>query len=277
VKCYEPAVGKSDFDWNEAPRQNSPGTQIIVKIPFSAYDFFAYLATGFILLAAADYAFDIGWLAKEKLPPAMLLLLIIGGYVAGHVVANVSSFLLEHLFVRRILGSPEETHFSPRAKGFWSYIFPIFNKPLPEETQNRVLARAKTAGIERPGRGLFFHCFAIVKRDKTTMERLNAFLNVYGFCRNACMASLFAAVILLYAGLRHFDRTTGSGIDKNKLEWAVVALLVAVGLFYRYLKFFKHYTEEVYRDYAEPPAAKAESQKSAETDSGSESEETSSE
>ena len=44
-----------------------------------------------------------------------------------------------------------------------------------------------------------------------------------------------------------------------------------------YEHFFKHYTEEVFRDYAEPPAAKAESQKSAETDSGSESEETSSE
>ena len=30
--------------------------------------------------------------------------------------------------------------------------------------------------------------------------------------------------------------------------------VIAIGLFYRYLKFFKHYTEEVFRGYAEPVA-----------------------
>ena len=36
--------------------------------------------------------------------------------------------------------------------------------------------------------------------------------------------------------------------------WAGVTIVIAIGLFYRYLKFFKHYTEEVFRDYAEPVA-----------------------
>lgn len=224
-----------------------------VKIPFSVYDFFAFLATGFVLLCAADHAFDVGWLTKDELPLGIILFLIVAGYVLGHIVANLSSFFLEHKFVRGMLKSPEETLFGEQAKGFWPFVFPIFFKPFPPETQRRVLDRARSAGVEQPGRALFLHCFAIVKRDRTTAERLSTFLNVYGFCRNMCMASLVSAVLLIYAGLRDFDWKTGTGFEKDKFVWAGVAVLVAIGLFYRYLKFFKHYTEEVFRDYAEPP------------------------
>ncbi len=220
-----------------------------MKIPFSVYDFFAYLTTGFLLLCAADYAFDIGWLQKEKVPPGIIGFLIVSGYILGHFVAHLSSFFLEHKFLRGVLKSPEETLFEKQAKDFWSYIFPIFYKPFPPETQQRVMSRAAAAGIERPGRALFFHCFAIVKRDKSTAERLGTFLNVYGFCRNMSMAALIAAGILLFATFQHWS---AAAIDTAKLAWAGVAIVVAIVLFYRYLKFFKHYTEEVFRDYAEP-------------------------
>lgn len=226
-----------------------------MKIPFSVYDFFAFLATGFLVLCAADYAFDLGWLQKEKLPPGMIVLLTLGAYVLGHLVANLSSYWLEHKFLRGVLKSPEETLFE-EAKGGWVRLFPIFYKPFPAETQKRVFDRAKAAGIHRPGRGLFFHCHSIVKRDQSTADRLSNFLNVYGFCRNMSMASLLSGVMLLYAAIRHMDWKTAAGLQTDKLVWAGVALVVAIGLFYRYLKFFKHYTEEVFRDYAEP-AAKA--------------------
>lgn len=222
-----------------------------MKIPFSVYDFFAYLATGFIVLSAADYAFGLGWLQKEKLPPGMIVFLTLGAYVLGHLVANLSSYFLEHRFLRGVLKSPEETLFN-ETKGGWALLFPIFFKPFPAETQKRVLDRAVAAGIIRPGRGLFFHCHSIVKRDKSTADRLGNFLNTYGFCRNASMASLIAAAILLCAAVRHMEWKTAEGLETDKLVWAAVAIIVAIGLFYRYLKFFKHYTEEVFRDYAEP-------------------------
>ena len=60
-----------------------------------------------------------------------------------------------------------------------------------------------------------------------------------------------AAALLLFAGLRNVNWSSLTGFECTKLIWAGVALVVAVGLFYRYLKFFKHYTEEVVRDYAE--------------------------
>lgn len=227
-----------------------------MKIPFSVYDFFAYLATGFVLLCAADYAFDLGWLQKDKLPPGMIGFMIVAGYILGHFVAHLSSYFLELKFLRGVLKSPEETLFEKQATGCWSYIFPIFYKPFPPETQQRVLARASAAGIKRPGRGLFFHCFAIVKRDKATAERLGTFLNVYGFCRNVSMATLIAAGVLLYAAFRH-STGPGAGIETAKLAWAGAAVVVSIVLFYRYLKFFKHYTEEVFRDYAEPENSEA--------------------
>src|SRR3954466_12904060 len=39
--------------------------------------------------------------------------------------------------------------------------------------------------------------------------------------------------------------------DSYRLAWAGAALVGAVGMFYRYLKFFKHYTTEVFNSYAE--------------------------
>ena len=38
--------------------------------------------------------------------------------------------------------------------------------------------------------------------------------------------------------------------------WAAAALAASVGLLYRYLKFFRHYSVEVYVSYAEPPEQK---------------------
>jgi hypothetical protein len=36
------------------------------KIPFSVYDFFGYLAPGFLILAAADFARGGGWLFRDN-------------------------------------------------------------------------------------------------------------------------------------------------------------------------------------------------------------------
>lgn len=76
------------------------------RFPFSVYDFFGYLACGFLLLVGADYALDLGipfgngW----SLPEGSLFVLI--AYVAGQVAAGLAAWLLERQFVHRCLGSP---------------------------------------------------------------------------------------------------------------------------------------------------------------------------
>jgi hypothetical protein len=221
-----------------------------VKIPFSAYDFFGYLASGFLILAATDYAFDGRWLLRDDVGLAFGVLWTVVAYVTGHIVANVSGFILERRIVRGLLHSPEEMLFQAKRPGFWPSLFPGYYERLPVETQERVLSKAmKKARIEQPGRGLFFHCHAIAKRDPATLGRLETFLNLYGFCRNVSMASIVAAVVLVVAVL--IDWRHGSSTASAKAWWTVGAIVAAVGMFYRYLKFFRHYTVEVFLTYAE--------------------------
>lgn len=154
------------------------------KIPFSIYDFFGYLSCGFLLLAAIDFTFNGGALLKQKLDgfATVIFFWIMLIYILGHLIANTASFLLESIMVRKVLGAPEQLlfHLHRRRRGWarMARIFPGYYLPLPAETRERVLAKAKDrAGIEEPGRGLFFHSHAIVKREQVTLDRLNNFLN----------------------------------------------------------------------------------------------------
>jgi len=176
------------------------------KIPFSIYDFFGYLACGFILLVAVDYGFDVGWVAKGELGIVLSMFWIIVAYITGHIVAHVSGEVIERRIVRRILRSPEETLFEEAAAGRLRQCLPGFFEPLPKETRDRVLLKVRDKlGVELMGRALFLYCHPIVKREPATLERLNTFLNMYGFCRNMSMALLMTVpVLLLGAWLRNY-------------------------------------------------------------------------
>jgi hypothetical protein len=220
------------------------------KIPFSVYDFFGYLASGFLVLAAADYAYDAAWFLKKDLGLAFGVFWAVAAYITGHIIANLSSYLLEKQFVRAVLGSPEETLFEAKKTTGLARLFPGFYEPLPGETQERILQKAKAkAGINKPGRSLFYHCHPIVKRQQVTLERLNTFLNLYGFCRNISMAALLAIPVLLIGA--YLDWRAGTHAPGAKLWLAGAAAVVSVGMLYRYLKFFRHYTIEVFITYAE--------------------------
>lgn len=220
------------------------------RIPFTLYDFFGCLSAGFVLLSAGDYAFDRRWLLDDQLGLIAGVFWAVAAYIAGHIVANMAGWVLETKIVREVLRSPEETLFWTHQTSGWRRLFPGHYRRLPKETQDRVLDLAyQRAGIKQPGRALFFHCFAIVKREQATRERLETFLNLYGFCRNVCMALLLGAGLLILGVVS--DSWRESGVGKH-VWWAIpAAILASVGMFYRYLKFFRDYTVEVFRSYAE--------------------------
>ncbi len=218
------------------------------RIPFSVYDFFGYLATGFLMLVTVAYATCMTVLLRETPPLVMSFFWIVAAYVVGHIVAHIASAFLEEAVLRRGLGSPEEHLLAAKKSGWRARIFPGNFKPFPTSTQQRVLTKAQQRGVTTSDRSFFFHCHPLVKRDQATLERLNSFLNLYGFSRNLCMALLLIVPLLLYS-------TWGSecGFRRAPLWWAVIALVAAIGMFYRYLKFFRHYTVEVFTTYAELP------------------------
>jgi hypothetical protein len=219
------------------------------KIPFSVYDFFGYLAAGFVLLAGSVAAFAGDDLLNHNPSVIVSILLVVVAYVAGQVIANVAGFLIESKLVADGLGRPTKHLFGVGGEKL-SRLLPGYYRPLPATTQARVLERAQArAGITAADEGLFFHCHALVKKEPVALERLNTFLNLYGFCRNVCLALAIVAPALVLGIVLGTAETGKIGPG----WWAAGAAIGAVGMFYRYLKFFRQYGVELFTTYAELP------------------------
>ncbi len=210
-----------------------------MKIPFSVYDVFGYLAAGFVLLVSIDFSCGAGWLSRESIPPVYAVFWTLVAFVAGHLVAHMASVLLENLFLRRFLRSPDVHLFEVADKTWRSRLFPGNFQPLPVATQERVRERAAEYGAPISGRGLFLHCHAIVKHQPTTLDRLNTFLAQYGFCRNISMAFALAALVLTLGSV------WCSSTLVDLLPSLPLTLILAVGMLYP-----RHYTIEVFTSYA---------------------------
>jgi hypothetical protein len=218
------------------------------KIPFSIYDFFGYLSAGAVTLFGAVFAIQGVDAFDVELSSAQVILLVVAAYVTGHVIAAISSFVLERRLTRKFLGTPTKLLFKKEGpKKGWRRFFGTYHSPLPPRTQEIVLAKAEEAAeIDAPGEGLFFHCFGVVRHDEYPRERLASFLNLYGFARNVAMATLLAALTLAVAALFN-DEVVASEL------WAAAgtAFLVSVVMYFRYLKFYRQYSVELYVTYAE--------------------------
>jgi hypothetical protein len=76
------------------------------KFPFTSYDFWAYLASGFLLLAAVDVAAATGFLLQKDCSWPQTAVAVAGAYVAGQLTAGLSSIVFERGLVGRVLGYP---------------------------------------------------------------------------------------------------------------------------------------------------------------------------
>jgi hypothetical protein len=217
------------------------------KIPFSVYDFFGYLASGFVLLVgvAASFTNTDSWQNNPTL--IISILLVIGAYTVGQVIANIAGFLLESVVIAKLLRRPSVNLMATDSPPKWrARFFPGYYRALPAVQRDACLSRAGLS--ELSGEGLFYKAFAVVKRDESAMSRLSTFLNLYGFCRNMTIA-LAATAVCLVAGSLDGTAKTGTLVPPG---WcALLAACLGAGLFYRYLKFFRQYSVELFITYAE--------------------------
>ena len=214
------------------------------KIPFTSYDFWAYLSAGFLLLFAFDQVLGTALLAQDSWTLVQSIVAISGAYVIGHLIASMSSLLFEKFLVGKLLGYPKNILFGqPRAWKWFRRLMPSYFAPLPEATQKAALEKGGNAGVAMPGEALFWLAYANARATPAVMSRLENFLNLYGFCRNMAMVAFIDAAALYWSYLQ----PNGS---KDHLVWARVILIVGIGMTLRYLKFFKHYSVEVFTSYA---------------------------
>ena len=216
----------------------------VEKLPFTSFDFWSYLASGFLLLCAFDSAFAYGLLGRKDWNVVEGVLAVSVAYVTGHLIASLSSLFLERGLVGKVLGRPSAGLFGKSKAWKWvQKLLSYYYDELPAETQKAILDKAKAAGVSGSGEALFLLAFAKASGSDNTMSRLAEFLNQYSFCRNVALVSLVTACVFLWAHLQ-------SSGTQQQLLFACIALVVGVALALRYLKFLRHYSLELFISFA---------------------------
>lgn len=214
------------------------------KIPFTTYDFWAYLSAGFMLLFAVDLAAGSKLLLRDSWTVAQGVVAFSVAYAVGQLVASASSWLYEKLLVGKLLGYPRNILFGqPKAWKLVRRLMPTYFEPLPDETQKAVLEKGGKVGITNPGEALFWPAHAYGRSTPAVASRLDNFLNLYGFCRNCALVGLIDAAVLYWSYLQPRG-------PQEHLLWARIALVVSLGMTLRYLKFYRHFALEVFTSWA---------------------------
>jgi hypothetical protein len=211
--------------------------------PLTDFDFWAFLTSGAVMLAAADRVFGLGWMARENWTFVQVGLAAALAYVVGHVVAEIASRLLEGWLVQRVLGTPSKLLLAtdaPRPRGYWLYSS-YFN-PVSPDLRARIDRRAARSDPPLEANALYTTAYILARRDTLAAGRLSTFQNQYSMCRNVCLASFLAAPALAVAGLH-----AGRPAD---LWWAAAALVVAAVMLIRFLKYYRLFSVEVLNAYA---------------------------
>ncbi len=225
-----------------------------MKIPFSAYDFFGYLSGGGIVLAAFETQLKGEWILGQQVIFSQFFVWLVCAYVVGHLLSHLSSVVLEDLFVRRFLGRPEWILLGRKPKSFLGWIFVGYCQPIPEPNRKLICQKEDLDNATEEELKAYSHrAFHSVKGDKGTSERLTLFLSLFGFCRNASLALIVAAIcfgisILIRSTVAR-DRWDELLVDRSiplTTTFLAGGLFLSIGMFYRYLKFYRHYYKEIF-------------------------------
>ncbi len=217
--------------------------------PLTSYEFYAYLTSGMVVLAAADRAFMGSALASHtdwKVVIAVFWAAM--AYLIGHIVAIPSSAIFEHLIAKRVLRDPSAVILGLQPQRFRERCFGTVvgareYEPFPTDYRAGIVTKlAQELNVTEPNiqaEAAFQCAFTRARSIPDSASRMDNFLNQYGFCRNVSFASLIATVLLTILACR-----TGDRID---VLLAIGAGVLALGLFIRFIKFYAAYTREVYR------------------------------
>ena len=212
----------------------------VKAFPFTDYDFWGYIAAGFLTLFALDCSVGTDLLLRPSWTLVETVIAVSLAYVVGHLIAGMSSALLEQRLLLHIGRPSEILTGTKRGPGWARFMFPGYFTPLPPGALSALRAKATAAGHGDFG-SLFTHAHRVAQKNAKAAERMAIFLNQYGFCRNVSFAALVAAIAFTIAAAR--------GERDDAWLWAACASVVFVGMFFRYLKFHRLFTVEVLNSY----------------------------
>ena len=224
-----------------------------LKISFNRYDYFGLILPGVLLLISVIFIIPqeiyIGLgnslESYKDLKFAFIFLigvaLIFFSYLIGMVISSIGSWLIEGNIIKKKLKYPsynlfndsDSKWFENYQKSYSSTFIEQFNKTFNEYYN----------GISFQGDDdKFMTCFHYVKEKcPITYSRLNIFLSMYGLYRNLTVCF----IILLSIFTVYFILT---------LNLFIILIMLLSGsfstmCFYRFLKFFRIFSDEVFRSF----------------------------
>lgn len=185
---------------------------------------------------------------RPSWPFVQVVLVVALAYIVGQVAAIPSKACIEVLIAHKLLGPPSINLVADNAPPIRSFFFPEYFEPLPTGTRKQVLEKARQDGCSGVGEELFlFIRFnPDIASNTAVIDRLNAFINQYGMHRNMCFTFLLIGLIATI-DLTFILRTP----DKVTTTIAVVSFVLALGLLYRFLKFYRQYSYEIFNIYGQ--------------------------
>jgi hypothetical protein len=224
---------------------------------FSDYDVFAYIASGLATLVVWDLMFDTTYVVGATWTVASGVLTIIAAYILGQIIASPSSWLLERLLVRRLLGQPSEILMETLELGWRGILkrtaLTDYYTPLDSGLASRVCMLAKMPQGADPHRGetFFWRAFAVAKKDPNAYARMETFLKLYGFCRNMAFVGLIGSCAMTLDAALEWRCMGPVPAVGGQLQWALLSCVLGIGMLHRYLKFHRLYSVEVFVAYVE--------------------------
>src|SRR5215207_5377509 len=209
-----------------------------------------------LLIAAVDYTFGGGVLVgREQWTVVQIVFWTAAAYVAGQLIAGPSASLLEHTIARRLLYPPTQILLGVRERRrrerLLSLIAGRHYEPFPAPMRAQLLSRAAAAYATSPAdfhdaEATFQAAYASARNSSDTVARIDQFRNLYAFSRNLAFVGLIAAILL---GIRAYLTPT------TEIIWLLIAAVVlAIGMFGRFIKFYSAFAAEVLRTYSKAPA-----------------------
>lgn len=217
------------------------------KVSFWAYDIFGYLLPGLLLLAGltvsnkwmASYLGN-HWNSQNYADYAIILGI---AYIFGHVISGLSSFLLERLFLRHVLGYPTQQMFKEKddtpkyVKIFFPGYFRPYSQPFRDAVRKKVRKKF-TLGVTDDHDLFWLSWSYICAHHPVAYRRATHFLELYGFSRNMAMSFL---LLVPSTWLPTWTDTM------NGYLWSAGAFSCAWILFVNYTKLLRRLNDETYR------------------------------
>jgi hypothetical protein len=220
--------------------------------PFTDYDFYAYLTAGMLLIAAVDYTYGSEELvSRTNWTVVQIAFWTAVAYLTGQLLAAPSAAVLEHLLARRIFTPPIVILLGLRKRRWHERLLAALfagrdYAPLPLLIRERIFAKAaKALECERDqldnAEAVFQVAYPIARSSTDAAARMDQFRNLYGFSRNLSFVGMIAFLLL---ALR------AHGLARPEATVLMIgALVLAIGMFGRFVKFYAAFGAEVLRSY----------------------------